>query len=60
MISTRLAVSSVTKALRPVTLPPGCARLVTTPVSSGSPIAAMTIGIVAVAFLAASTAGVPA
>jgi hypothetical protein len=38
--STRLPASSVTKALNPVTLPPGRGRLATTPESSGSPIAA--------------------
>jgi len=57
--STRLPLSSLVKALKPVTLPPGCARLATTPTPSGSPIAAMTTGMVVVACLAASAAGVP-
>ena len=57
--SKRLPVSSVTKELSPVTLPPGCARLATIPRPSGSPIAAMTIGIVRVALAAVSAAGVP-
>src|SRR5262245_56779644 len=42
--STLLPLSSVTKALKPVTLPPGWARLATTPTPSGSPIAAITTG----------------
>ena len=41
-------------------LPPGRARLGTSPVATGSEMAPMTIGIVVVAFLAASDAGVPA
>jgi hypothetical protein len=57
--STRLPDSSVTNALKPVTLPPGWARLATTPTPSGSPIAAITIGIVAVAAFADLAAGVP-
>ena len=44
-------------ALKPVTLPPGRASPGMTPVESGSPLAAMTIGIVVVAFFAAKTAG---
>ena len=43
--STRLPASSVTNALNPVTLPPGRARRAMIPVPSGSPIAAITIGI---------------
>ena len=39
--------------------PPGRARLATTPLSTGSPIAPMTTGIVVRARLAASAAGVP-
>ena len=58
--STRFAINSVVKALRPVTFPPGRASPVMTPVKSGSPLAAITMGIVAVAFLAATTAGVRA
>ena len=42
----------------PVMLPPGWARLVTKPAARGSPVGAITIGIVVVAFFAASTAGV--
>jgi len=42
-----------------VTLPPGRARLATTPVAIGSMAATNTIGIVRVAFLAAGTGGVP-
>jgi hypothetical protein len=41
-----------------VILPPGRARLATRPVRTGSP-AAMMMGMVVVAFLAASAAGVP-
>src|SRR5437773_1815259 len=37
---------------RPVTLPPGCARLLTSPVPSASPAVAMTMGIVRVAAVA--------
>jgi hypothetical protein len=43
----------------PVRFSPGRARLVTSPLASGSIIAAMTIGIVAVARFAAWLAGVP-
>ena len=39
--------------------PPGRARLGTSPVPTGSPLNAMTIGIVLVSFLAARTAGPP-
>ena len=46
--------------LSPVTLPPGRARLLTSPVPSGSPADVMTMGIVAVACLAARGASVPA
>ena len=44
--SIRLPDSSVTNALRPVTLPPGRASEATTPTPSGSPMAAMTMGTV--------------
>src|SRR5499427_2795714 len=44
----------------PVTLPPGRARLATSPLPNGSPAAVMTIGMVEVACLAASGARVPA
>jgi hypothetical protein len=37
----------------PVMFPPGCAKLATNPVATGSAIAPMTIGIVSVAFFAA-------
>jgi hypothetical protein len=40
-------------------LPPGCAKLATTPLPSGSPAAAITIGIVLVACFAAIAGGVP-
>ena len=46
--------------VNPVMLPPGRARLATRPVATGSPTATMTRGIVVVAFLTASEAGVPA
>jgi hypothetical protein len=35
----------------PVTFPPGCARLLTKPVSTGSPLPGKTIGIEAVIFI---------
>jgi len=44
---------------RPVTFPPGCARLATKPFSTGSPAAANTIGVVDVACFAAKIAGSP-
>jgi hypothetical protein len=43
--------------LKPVRLPPGRARLVTKPPPIGSPMPAKTIGIVEVAFFAASAEG---
>jgi hypothetical protein len=43
----------------PVTFPPGCARLATSPRSTGSALPAMTIGIVVVAFFAPTAVGVP-
>ena len=42
----------------PVMFPPGCARLATKPLRTGSPTPIITIGIVVVAFLAAWTTGV--
>jgi hypothetical protein len=42
----------------PVTLPPGCERLETTPAPTGSPTPVKTIGMVEVAFFAANAAGV--
>ena len=56
--SSRLAATSVCWIDRPVTLPPGRARLATRPVPTGSPAAAMTIGMTDVACLAATTASV--
>src|SRR5262249_8498137 len=47
------------KAKKPVTLPPGRARLTAMPVASGSPIAPATTGITEVACFAAMVAGVP-
>jgi len=43
-----------------VTLPPGCARLATSPVPTGSPTAAKTIGISEVACITVIIASVPA
>jgi hypothetical protein len=45
--------------LVPVTLPPGRAKLATSPLPTGSPAAAITMGIVEVARLAANGASVP-
>ena len=45
--------------LRPVTLPPGRARLDTSPAATGSPAVVVTIGIALVAYLAAKGPGVP-
>src|SRR5262249_19680896 len=53
----RLAASSTPMSLIPVTLPPGRLRLATRPVWTGSPALLNTIGIVVVAALAASAAG---
>ena len=58
-ISSLLEFSSVAKLEFPVTLPPGRARLATKPAPTGSPLLAITIGIVAVAFLAANAGGGP-
>jgi hypothetical protein len=54
-----LPIRSAEIRAKPVTLPPGRARLATTPVAIGSIEATNTIGIVRVAFLAATTGGVP-
>src|SRR5215470_13445162 len=48
-ISSRFAASSVERNVMPVTLPPGRARLDTSPPATGSPAATITIGIVDVA-----------
>ena len=48
-----------TEHAEPVTFPPGRARLVTRPEATGSPLDAMTIGMVVVACLAACVPGVP-
>src|SRR5262245_23541341 len=48
--SRRLAESPVAISVRPVTLPPGLARLATSPRATGSPSAYMTIGIVCSGF----------
>src|SRR5262249_21204341 len=56
--STLLTCSSPSKLVTPVTLPPGRARLSTSPEPTGSEGVTMTIGIVAVARLAARIAGV--
>src|SRR5262249_8427821 len=56
--SSRLPARSGVRTDRPVTLPPGRARLATRPVPTGSPITADTIGISAVACFAATTGGV--
>src|SRR5262249_9211748 len=57
--SSRLPPSSGAIRLIPVTLPPGRARLATSPLPNGSPAAVMTIGMVVVARLAANGARVP-
>jgi hypothetical protein len=44
---------------KPVMFPPGCARFSTIPVATGSPAAAITMGISRVAFLAARVSLVP-
>jgi hypothetical protein len=56
----RLPFTSALKKLTPVALPPGRARLATRPSLTGSSPTPNTIGIVAVAFLAASTVREPA
>ena len=57
-ISSLLVFSSIAKLDYPVTLPPGRAKLATKPSPTGSVAAAITIGIVLVAFFAAN-GGVP-
>ena len=57
--SSCFASTSGAKNVSPVMLPPGLARPSTSPVASASPEIAITIGIVVVAFFAASVAGVP-
>jgi hypothetical protein len=56
--SIRLAARSPVWFDRPVTLPPGLARLATRPVPTGSPAVAKTIGMTNVACFAARTGGV--
>ena len=58
-ICSRLAPTSGPRMVFPVTLPPGRAMLATVSSHQGSPIAIMTIGMVAVASLAARVGGVP-
>ncbi len=50
----RLALSSGLFSVTPVTFPPGRVRVATRPTANGSETAAKTIGMVVVAFLAAS------
>src|SRR5262249_1881760 len=57
--SSRLPARSVDRTDSPVTLPPGRARLATSPLPTGSPATENTIGIVAVACFAATISGVP-
>src|SRR2546426_9224183 len=57
--SSSFAMSSGTESVEPVMLPPGRARLATTPVATASPMPTMTMGIVVVACLAARAPGVP-
>ena len=56
----RLALRSSSIPETPVTLPPGFARLFAKPAATGSPVAAMTIGIVFVNLTAAFASGVQA
>lgn len=56
--SSCLPLSSWPSVVTPVTFPPGRARLLTSPWATGSPAVTMTMGIVAVAALAARTPGV--
>ena len=51
--------SSGTRMLIPVTLPPGLAKPVTRPAPTGSPTVVTTIGMVDVAFFAANAEGMP-
>jgi hypothetical protein len=57
--SSRLAQISGLNSVVPVTLPPGFARLAIIPVATASPLIAITMGIVAVAIMAARVPGVP-
>jgi hypothetical protein len=57
--SSRFAANSIVKALIPVRLPPGRARLATRPSLTGSSAAMKTMGIVVVAALAANAAAGP-
>ena len=57
--SSRLPARSVSWCDRPVTLPPGRARVATKPVPTGSPAVAKMIGMADVACFAAKAAGVP-
>jgi hypothetical protein len=57
--SSRFPLKSGATMLKPVAFPPGRARLATRPAATGSPMMAMTIGIVPVAVLSALAAGVP-
>src|SRR5262245_21830387 len=57
--SSRFPARSAVSDDRPVTLPPGRARLATKPTPTGSPTAANTIGTTGAACFAAITAGVP-
>ena len=56
--SSRFGTISKAKLLTPVTLPPGRLRLATSPIATGFAPISKTIGIVEVAALAASAAGV--
>src|SRR6516165_9429771 len=58
-ISRRFPSSSGPRMVKPVTFPPGRAKLATSPDSTGLPLDAKTIGIVSVAALAARVPGVP-
>ena len=55
----RFAISSEELSEKPVTLPPGCARLWATPRATGSSTPTRTMGTAALARFAASVAGVP-
>src|SRR5438093_5232690 len=57
--SSRLAARPGPRTVKPVTFPPGCARLETRPLLTGSPAPAITMGIVVIACLAARVSGVP-
>ena len=56
--SRRLSPSSASMEDRPVTFPPGRARLLTSPLAPGSPAGDITIGMLLVTFMEALTAGV--